>query len=484
MKKKLKYSLLCLVLLSFIGCTDMLNIKPINSMIPKSLEDFEAVLLGGYPRSDFFVNTEMLTDNVYVNLNADALPRKEQELWYTFAPSMLQPGVLSDPYWGQLYKSIYYANTVLSYLDGYGFKEGEKALYEQIKGEAYSLRAFSYFYLINLYADVYSPENLKLPGVPLSLDAGDVTETSSNNTRASIETVWNQIVLDLEAASSLLLGKRISDRYRFSYSTIQLLRSRVALFMGKHDDAVRYSTEVIGSYPLADLSEMEALIAKGVGGALNYKFGFVDTKANSELLFFTAGKANMNPYYFSSGPVKPADELLNLTKRYGEMTDYRQLIYDSFQEAGTSQALKVGKTVYKMYASQDLLCYYVGFKASEAYLIRAEANARLDKLDLALADINKILKSRMRKDHLVELKSQDFARGEDVTKRVLEERRLELAFDGGLRFMDLRRLGKPKIEHIYKDALVYTLEKNDPRYVLQIPPSETENSPEMPKNPR
>ncbi|WP_164123197.1 MULTISPECIES: RagB/SusD family nutrient uptake outer membrane protein [Sphingobacterium] len=484
MKIFFKYSLLCLVLSFFTGCNDMLSVKPVNSMIPKSLEDFEAVLLGGYPRSDFFVNTEMLTDNVYVNLNTDALPSRDRELWYTFAPSMLQPGVLSDPYWGQLYKSIYYANTVLSYLEDYDFEERERSLYEQIKGEAYGLRAFAYFYLINLYADVYSPENLDLPGVPLSLDASDVTETSSNNTRASIESVWNQIVLDLEKASGLLLGKRISDRYRFSYSTIQLLRSRVALFMGKHDDAVKYSTEVISSYPLADLSEMEGLITNGVGEALNYKFGFVDTKANSELLFFTAGKANMNPYYFSTGPIKPAVELLNLTKRYGEMTDYRQLVYDSFQEEGTSQALKAGKTVYKMYASQDLLCYYVGFKASEAYLIRAEANARLDKTDLALADINKILKSRMRKNFLVELKSQDFAQREDVIKRVLEERRLELAFDGGLRFMDLRRLGKPKIEHIYKDALVYTLEKNDPRYILQIPPSETENSPEMPKNPR
>ncbi|ERJ57848.1 RagB/SusD family nutrient uptake outer membrane protein [Sphingobacterium paucimobilis] len=484
MKKILKYSLLCVGLLTLNGCKDMLDIKPVHSMIPKTLEDFEAVLLGGYPRSDFFVNTEMLTDNVYVNLEADNYPARDQVLWYTFAPSMLQPGVLSDPYWGQLYKSIYYANTVLSYLDEYSVKEGEKALYEQVKGEAYALRAYAYFYLVNLYADVYSPENLKLPGVPLSLDASDVTETSSNNTRATIEAVWNQIVVDIDEGSRLLLGKRITDRYRFSHNTLQLFRARVALMMGNNEDATKFAGQVIGNYPLADLSGLEERIGEGVGKVLNYQFGFIDTQVNKELMFFTGGKANTNIYYFSTGPLKPTEELLNLTKRYGEMTDYRQLIYDSFEDQGTQQGVKVGRTVYKMFASQDLLWYYVGFKASEAYLIRAEANVRLGKKDLAIADVNTLLRSRMRKDHIVQLKVEDYTENKDLLDRILEERRLELAFDGGHRFMDLRRLGKPQIQHAYRDAQVYTLEKNDPRYILQIPPSETENSPEMPINPR
>lgn len=484
MKRILKFSLLCLGLLCVSGCKDMLDIKPVHSMIPKTLQDFEAVLLGGYPRADFFVKTEMLTDNIYVNMNADILPSKDQELWITFAPSMLQPGVLSDPYWGQMYRSIYYANTVFDYMKTFTPQEGESQLYEQILGEAHALRAFGYFYLINFYADVYSSENLQLPGVPLSLTAEDVTETASNNTRASIEKVWQQIVSDIEEGSRLLSGKRISDRYRFSHNTLQLFRARVALMMGDHEKAISYAGKVIENYPLADLSGLEAKIAKGLSGVLNYQFGFVDTEVNKELMFFTGGRSNFNPFYYSTGSIKPSEELLNLTKRYGEMTDYRQLIYDSFEEPNTAQSIKVGKTLYKMYASQDLMWYFVSFKASEAYLIRAEANARLGHKDLALSDINALLKSRMRADHLVELKPEDFNQDTEVLNRVLDERRLELAFDGGLRFMDLRRLGKPQIQHTYRDAQVYTLEKNDPRYILQIPPSETENSPDMPINPR
>lgn len=479
----IKYSFL-LLSIALIGCKDMLDIKPVHSMTPKSLEDFEAVLLGGYPRSDFFIKTDMLTDNVYVNFNAEIQPSQEQERWFTFSSSLIAPGTQSDPYWGQMYKSIYYANSVLDNLKGMSVKPEQKALFEQIQGEAYALRAYSYFYLINFYADVYSPANLSLPGVPMPLTAEDVNVNAGNNVRTPIGDVWNQIVRDIELATGLLTGKKITDRYRFSYNVLQLFRARVDLMMGNYESAITHAGSVISNYPLADLSGIEKRITdNGFKSALAYNFGFVDTQVNKELMLFVGGRANGNPYYYSTGSVKPTEQLLSLSTRYGNVSDYRQLIFDHFEDNAT-QVIKMGKTVYKMYAGQDLYWYYVGFKASEAYLIRAEAQARLNRSDLALNDINLILKSRMRKDFVKTLKVSDFADNTAVLDRVLEERRLELAFDAGFRFMDLRRLGKPKIEHVFKDARVFTLEKNDPRYIMQIPPSESENSTGMPLNPR
>lgn len=483
MRNIIKYSFLLLVI-SLFGCKDILDIKPVYSMTPKSLGDFEAVLLGGYPRSDFFIKTDMLTDNVYVNFNAEIQPSQEQERWFTFSSSLIAPGTQSDPYWGQMYKSIYYANSVLDNLKSMSIKPEQKELFEQVQGEAYALRAYSYFYLINFYADVYSPANLSLPGVPMPLTAEDVTVNAGNNVRTPIGDVWNQIVKDIEQATSLLSGKKITDRYRFSFNVMQLFRARVDLMMGNYESAIKYAGLVVSNYPLADLSGIEKRIAEfGFKNALAYNFGFVDTQVNKELMFFVGGRANGNPYYYSTGSVKPTVELLNLSTRYGNVSDYRQLIFDHFEDNAT-QVIKMGKTVYKMYAGQDLTWYYVGFKASEAYLIRAEAQARLNKSELALNDINSILKSRMRKDFVKTLKASDFANNAAVLDRVMEERRLELAFDAGFRFMDLRRLGKPKIEHVFKDARVFTLEKNDPRYIMQIPPSESENSTQMPLNPR
>lgn len=484
MKKIIKYILLAFTI-GFSGCRDLLDIKPVHSMMPKSLEDFEAVLVGGYPRADFFVNTEMLTDNVYVNFNAENQPREEYGRWFMFSSSLTAPGTLTDPYWGQLYKSIYYANSVLDNLESMSINPEQKDLYDKVQGEAYALRAFCYFYLVNFYADVYSPANLNLPGVPMPLTADDINVNVGNNVRTPIGEVWNQIVVDIDKSSGLLYGKKATDRYRFSYNTMQLFRARVDLMMGNYDSAIKYATTVINEYPLADLSGIEGRFENpsGLKAVLGYEFGWVDTQVNKELMFFTGGRANMNPYYFEVGPMKPVEEILELSKRYGELSDYRQFIYDPLEENATMQ-IKTGKTVYKMYAQQKLEWYYVGFKASEAYLIRAEAQARLKKDELALQDINSILKSRMRKDFIVTLKIAEFANNEAVLNRVLEERRLELAFDAGLRFMDLRRLGKPEVVHVYKDAQIFTMEKNDPRYIMQIPLSESENSPEMPLNPR
>ncbi|MDE5610926.1 MAG: RagB/SusD family nutrient uptake outer membrane protein, partial [Odoribacter sp.] len=67
---------------------------------------------------------------------------------------------------------------------------------------------------------------------------------------------------------------------------------------------------------------------------------------------------------------------------------------------------------------------------------------------------------------------------------VLDERRVELAFDGGVRWVDLRRLGKPAQTHVYENGLVYNLKQGDLRYVLQIPESEQVNSPNIELNPR
>ena len=57
--KKIFYTHVLILLTLFCSC-DLLDIKPVNSMLPVSVEDFESVLLGGYPRSDFFINTVWL----------------------------------------------------------------------------------------------------------------------------------------------------------------------------------------------------------------------------------------------------------------------------------------------------------------------------------------------------------------------------------------------------------------------------------------
>ncbi|MDR0543769.1 MAG: RagB/SusD family nutrient uptake outer membrane protein [Odoribacteraceae bacterium] len=480
------HTLLLPVLLLMASC-DLLDIQPVNRMVPVSVADYESVLLGGYPRAEFFMRTELATDNVYANLNATNAPAAINEPWFVWASTHLLPDA-EDAYWNQLYSSIYYANSVLDQFAGMTPEPEEKALFETVRGEARALRAYCYFYLVNLYADTYEEANLDKPGVPMPLSAEDVHQHTQNNARVPVGEVWEQIDKDLEAAARDLSGKPSKSLYRFDYISLQALRARVYLFTRRYDEAIAAASDVIAARPLFNMNDMQEYIDdQGERYAFAGNTGFIDRGYKDEVLFFVGGRANTNIYYYSTYTFKPDPALLDLCYRAeaDSARDYRRYIFDSFAASPTDRVAQ-GPTVYHMFATQEKYCYYIGFKVSEAYVTRAEALARRNTgqdRDNALRDINALLAARHKASLYAPLAAADLP-GDQLLARVLEERRLELAFDGGLRWFDLRRLGKPAITHAYKDGNTYSLAQGDPRYVLQIPFSEQENSPNMPLNPR
>ncbi|MFR6383545.1 MAG: RagB/SusD family nutrient uptake outer membrane protein, partial [Odoribacter splanchnicus] len=67
---------------------------------------------------------------------------------------------------------------------------------QNIKGEAYALRAYSHFYLVNLYAKPYDPETCATdPGIPLNLSTAAEDKAYTRN---SVKEVYDLIVEDLK----------------------------------------------------------------------------------------------------------------------------------------------------------------------------------------------------------------------------------------------------------------------------------------------
>lgn len=486
MKKIFYAGIITLGALLFSGCSNLLDIKPVNSMIPVSVEDFEAVLVGGYPNSEFFMKTDLMTDNVYANLYCTSDAPKAQEPWYMWASTHQLPDEENDAYWGQLYQSVYYANTVLDEFETRTPGAEEKDLFETVKGEAYALRAYSYFYLINLYADVCSPANLSMPGVPMPLTAVDIHKNTHDNVRETIGTVWGQIVSDLDEATKFLAGKTPKNKFRFDNTSLELLKARVYLFMENWEAAIESSDKVIGTKSLYDMNGLQARIdEEGKQRLFGLTYGLLDAGYEKEVLFFTGGKGNGNIFYYSTQIFKPVEELLTLCS-LNDRVDYRRYIFESFSDLSTNAGKEAGPTTYHMYGYQGGKYYYIGLKLSEAYLIRAEAYIRRNReagdLENGLKDLNDLLKKRV-KDY-TDLTVADFSSPEDMLRRVWNERRIELAFEGGMRWFDLRRQGKPEIRHIYQSGNEYVLNRDDLKYVLQLPQSEQKNSPDMPVNPR
>ena len=96
--------------------------------------------------------------------------------------------------------------------------------------------------------------------------------------------------------------------------------------------------------------------------------------------------------------------------------------------------------------------------------------------------LNKKKKKKFREGEYTPLKVEDFNQN-TLLEFVMKERRLELCFEGH-RWFDLRRTTRPAMERVGYNNETARLEKNDPRYVLQIPKRELSVNPAIGSNPR
>jgi hypothetical protein len=107
----------------------------------------------------------------------------------------------------------------------------------------------------------------------------------------------------------------------------------------------------------------------------------------------------------------------------------------------------------------------------EMYLVRAEAYARAGQVGPAMADLNKLLKSRWQNGSFVPFTAGD---QQAALTLILAERRKEL-ISRGTRWTDLRRLKDDPIFSVTPKRMLsgqaYTLLPSSPRYTLLIPAS-------------
>jgi len=102
--------------------------------------------------------------------------------------------------WEEAYKSIFRANAILENVTADNVPDDADR--NGIIGQAYFFRAFVNWYMVNLYGNV--PDGSQ-GGIPLVIKTPDPTNSDELfPTQATAQEVWDQIVMDLEQAESLL----------------------------------------------------------------------------------------------------------------------------------------------------------------------------------------------------------------------------------------------------------------------------------------
>lgn len=444
------------------GCSDFLEEKSQDEVIPKTTEDLNQLLLGsGYPwgNDNTYNFLYLLDDNISINKLFPNLS-SNTSLTSVFGAFTWQPDMneraattsgigISENAYTNSYNRIKGCNAVLDLIDE---AEGSSSMKKKVKAEALAIRAYYYFNLVNIYGAPYnvSPDS---PGVPLKLTSGVDENPMKRNT---VNEVYHQIIDDLTMAINLLKDEEITTAdFHINLPAIYILLSRVYLYMEEWslcEEAATHAIECGGSLTdMRSYSDNTALIT--------YKIPEV---------IWIYGKAEYASYINTSLLYVVSDELLNL---YDKNNDAR---FKAFFINGSGIDYSTGITYSGYYVQKHDATNYATLgqciRLSEAYLNRAEAYAhKNDKR--AVDDINNIRRNRINN-------YQDVS---SITlEDILTERRKELCFEQP-RWFDLRRCGRPAITHWWTDSnnqltIKYELQANDPMYVIPIPSGALEHN--------
>jgi hypothetical protein len=314
---------------------------------------------------------------------------------------------LASSLYGMPYQYIYSANSVLEGLTM--SKDVTPPVKEQLQGEALFIRAFTYFYLVNLYGQV-----------PLHL----TTDYRKNQSaiRNSTKEIYQQILADLKTSEALLNDDYITiERIRPNVSTVRALLARTYLYLKDWENAEKYASLVIGKTGIYHLVNLDDVFLKNSQEAIWQLMPTANTNTNEGNLFIltsTPVNVSLNSTFSLTGFESNDNRRTEWIKSFTNNTGTYYYPYK-----------------YKIRSSTNVTEYTMVLRLAEQYLIRAEARANLDKLDGALADLASIrlraglqpLNNTIQKDQLL--------------IAIQKERFTELFTEWGHRWLDLKRTG-------------------------------------------
>src|SRR5690606_20069246 len=142
------------------------------------------------------------------------------------------------------YQKVSYANIVLDAVAKMVTSPNDQTAVHAIKGSALFYRSLAFYGLVQTFARPYDSSTSAIdPGIPLLLSP----DVNSAVSRSSVQTVYDQIILDLSEAEGLL-PLIPSQLTRPSGLAAQTLLAKVYLAMGNYQQALAYSTRVLDSF--------------------------------------------------------------------------------------------------------------------------------------------------------------------------------------------------------------------------------------------
>jgi len=430
---------------------EFLELDPPTSLTPDQALGTEADLLvalrgayAGMRGTDFYGRTipvlgDIMADNSYQhNLNANRYTVFNN---YTF--NTTDGNVLGI--WNTGYTVILRANNIIN------SSVASTANADQYKGEAYAIRALSYFTLVRYFARPYT-DNPTSMGVPISVSYN----ADAKPARSTVADVYALILDDLNKAYTLMT--KFTNSSQFSKYAAKALQAKVYLTMGDKANAKTAALDVINNGGFTPLT---------TANHASYWAAFAVRTDKLETLFEVSSDAVANNAFDA------LSYIYSQAGNYGDLVvsddfyatfnaaDIRRALYPVLPRPATPPGPSIPTVNKYPVISGDLSDTKV-LRLSDIYLIAAEASLPASESD-ALTYVNYITSRRSAPTIT--------STGAQLLEDILTERRRELAFEGD-RYMDLMRLKRDVVRGTNYPASARNIPYSNFRRIFPIPQSE------------
>lgn len=438
--------------------------------------------------ADFLIYTDVLADNAYAGSATTpeimALEAHEQDA--------TNYNTVRD--WNFYLSQVSNANQVITYMDDIKDETLTDTERKQWVAEAKIWRAYMWFDFCRLFGDI--PMITK---VPPAITADNLLETYPlyYPSRTPVDSVYNQIITDLEEAVQYAPDLSTSDKFVCSKALGYGLLARVYSEKPKQDWAKvaeycgiveKMKLSLVNNY--ADLwswNEDRTDVKLRHSSESIFEVPYTPSAGNWVwMMFWRQGlSSNLDDSFSWAKWVTPSKNLVSAFENEGDNIRLEQsVVYDQCGWASYNMSADHYPFMYK---TRDNAASIIKMRLAEIYLMHAEADANLGNLSEAAQYVNRV-RTRVKLDNLPAAAS---ASKESMLSAVLKERRLELCFEG-FRWFDLIRNGKAvecvnnfgnKSSEYYDPEKAYVGNITENGLLMPVPQTQIENNLNLTQNP-
>lgn len=443
------------------GCAKYTDFVPKGQNLLNRADDLDQLMNVNYSGSAFnFNRLSLIVNDMYLLaynvpnvISSNVLTMDKVLLTYDESAdrAALTP---TDSRYDGLYKNIaMVANIVLANADQ---ASGDRKLLDQLKAEAYALRSYMHFLLVNMYAKAYDPASAATDGgIPYVTDIN----FEQINPKLTVQEVYDKMLADVDAAiASQALPDRPKNSMRFGKAFAYALKAKILMSIRNYSgalDAVNSALAINNTledhrYLLSEpVRANRVLSRKGLTAQDNLFYAFSNTFDPSLL---TPTYEILSDYY----------EPGNIIKDYTNVYNYQL------------GALYVGLPDIPAWIAIGYEGNSGGMTVSDLVMMKAECLIRSDKVSAGMVEIEKIRIRRIAPEVYKPLVAKDVPTAMAHLKKVS---RIEFLFTWR-NFVNIKRWNtEPAYAETTKRTIngkTYVLKASSPLWILPFPQSATQ----------